>query len=106
MYKKVINVQNAKKVGDFGLRVGKDIVYEGTKMVLWKTVRGVGANAIEAKGFKNMKNLTLDDVLQDNTRREEKRVKKIEKMKKREIKLAKKQEAVVEFNATIKEAKE
>lgn len=89
MIKKYVSVETAKMVGDAGLRIGKDIVREGTKVVVTKSI-ATAVGAALAEGVDGIKKIKLDDILGDETRKArklEKRKKKIErKNKKREAK--------------------
>lgn len=59
-----ITQETLKVVGKVGLRIGTNIVVEGTKAVLFKTVvAGVKQGA--TGGVKSIKDITLDDVLRD-----------------------------------------
>lgn len=88
---KYINKANAKVIGNAGLRVGKDIIREGTKAVAFKTVSGVVVG-LATEGVKGVKDITLDDILGDLSRQELKVEKNQEKMIKKEIKLQRKHE--------------
>lgn len=100
MIKKYINVANGKVVGNAGLRIGKDIIREGTKAVLFKTVSGVAVGLVSG-GLKGVKTLDLDDVLGDLTRKENKVQRKIERMRKREEKLERKNKVLGDIEDEI-----
>ena len=92
MYKKLLTVETARMLGNGALRVGADIVYEGTKMVIFKTARGVAINTVDNRGVKGLKDMTLDDVLGDITRKEIRAERKMNRQIKKELKNKKKEE--------------
>lgn len=84
---KYVNKETIKVVGDASYRIGKDIVREGTKAVLGKAAGAVVAVTLK-EGFGEIKNMELDTILGDITRKQ----KKLDKRKKRMEKKQKKEE--------------
>ena len=84
--KKIFTKDVAKTVGNASLRIGKDIVREGVKAVIMKSAVTVGTTIVFDKP-KNVKNITLDDILGDISRKEKKVARKLARQAKREAKL-------------------
>lgn len=84
--KKIFTKETAKVVGKVGLRIGKDIIREGTKQVIVKTVVATGVTFHFGK-TEGVKNMTLDDVLGDITRKEKRVARKMARIAKKEAKL-------------------
>lgn len=59
-----ITQETLKVVGKVGLRIGTNIVVEGTKAVLFKTAVAATKQGFTG-GVKSIKDITLDDVLRD-----------------------------------------
>lgn len=99
MIKKLASVDNLKMVGNAGLRIGKDVVREGTKVVIGKTA-GAVIGATLTGGVKKIKTINLDDVLGDITRMEKKKEKKLKKELRKQEKLSRKEK---EFNESVRQ---
>lgn len=90
MFRKYVNKENMKVVGDISLRIGKDILREGTMAVGRKFIfTGIGATLGAGGTRKAFNEITLNDVLGDIDRLE----KKEERIKKKLEKKASKRRA-------------
>jgi len=99
---KYVNKETIKVVGDASYRIGKDIVREGTKAVLGKAAGAVVAVTLK-EGFGEIKNMELDTILGDITRKQKKLDKRKKRMEKKELR---KQEKInrkeKEFNESVR----
>lgn len=107
MMSKYINKENLKVVGDAGYRIGKDIVREGTKAVIGKAAGAVIAVTLK-EGFGEIKNMELDTVLGDLTRKQKKLDKRKKKMERKQEKAQRKEKELNESfrHGLVKEADE
>ena len=83
---RIFNKETAKIVGNVSLRVGKDIVREGVKAVIFKSVVATSAHFAYGK-TDAVKKMTLDDILGDITRKEKKMARKLARQAKRQAKI-------------------
>jgi hypothetical protein len=70
-----INQEMLKGLGKAGLKIGKNIVMDGTKALLLKSATAAITTSFE-EGFGGIKTLTLDDILAGKKKHTEKVLKK------------------------------
>jgi len=95
-----ITKEGLKVVGHYGVRLGKTVVIEGCKAVIFNTAKTVAVTGFE-EGLDSVKELKWNDFLSDKEARVYKKAKKAEQVKSLKDEIAKlkkgdKKEKVVE----------